>query len=171
MLYSTWLETICSCERDCCASCSCWTEKLLTPMKRMSPSLTSFSIAFMVSDIGILGLGQWVLIILRGINQCPSLNILLSSTPRITAVVRVPLHSFNSEPLRLDGPRTVEPQPSAFEQYTRELDTCQHGFYACQATSYPTSHPWGFGVTPLISPLYGRSSRRLLGRNAPCPRK
>ena len=41
------------------------------------------------------GVGSSVLIILRGINQYPSLNILLSSTPGITVVVRVPLHRFN----------------------------------------------------------------------------
>jgi hypothetical protein len=75
------------------------------------------------------------------------LIILLSSTLGITVVVGFPFTASLESPCASEAtgasfrPRTVEPQPPAYEQYTRELDNCQYGFYACQATSYPMITP------------------------------
>jgi len=80
--------------------------------------------------------------------------ILLSSTPGITVVVGFPFIASPESPCASERhvasfwPRTVEPQPPAFELYTRELDICQHRFYACQATCYRISRLSRFVVTP-----------------------
>ena len=57
-LYLTWLDTSSLLGRDSCASMVCSTEKLLTPTYLVFPVATSSSIAFMVSCMGIRGLGQ-----------------------------------------------------------------------------------------------------------------